>query len=263
MSQNNPYSGDGAQPDSLQPPIPRPSGNSSTALIIVALLVGGGFIVLVCGGVIVGLTLPAVQAAREAARRMQCMNNEKQIALAFHNYHSAYKSFPPAFTVDGNGNPLHSWRTLILPFVEQKALYDQIDLSKPWDDPVNLPFSELDLAVYKCPSTMLGPGMTTYVAIVDAQGIMSGPQATAMKDISDGTSNTLLIVETNEASAVNWMSPQDTDVLQFDCQSNHPGGCNCALADGSVQFLSTSVDPNALGEMVTKDGGEVSAGLGY
>ena len=83
-----------------------------------------------------GLLLPAVQAAREAARRMSCSNNIKQIGLAMQNYHTAYGTLPPAYTVDAQGRPLHSWRTLILPFIEQQALYGEIDLSKPWNDPV-------------------------------------------------------------------------------------------------------------------------------
>ncbi len=75
---------------------------------------------LVCSGILAGLLLPAVQAAREAARRVQCSNNLKQIGLALHNYNAAYKSLPPPYTVDANGQKLHSWRTLILPFIEQK-----------------------------------------------------------------------------------------------------------------------------------------------
>ncbi len=77
------------------------------------------------------LMIPAVSEGHKAARRMQCSNNLKQIGLAFHNYHSAYGSLPPAYTVDADGNRLHSWRTLILPFIDQSALVQQIDLNKP------------------------------------------------------------------------------------------------------------------------------------
>ena len=106
---------------------------------------------LACIGILVGLLLPAVQAAREAARRMQCSNNMKQIALAMHNYEAVYKAFPPAYTTDANGQPLHSWRTLLLPYMEQQALYSQIDLNKPWDDPVNLPFSQVVITHLRLP----------------------------------------------------------------------------------------------------------------
>ncbi len=93
--------------------------------------------VLAILALLIAFLLPATRSSRGAARRAQCTNNLKQIALALHNYEQAYKSFPPAYTVDANGRPLHSWRTLILPFLEQESLYRAIDLSKPWNDPAN------------------------------------------------------------------------------------------------------------------------------
>ena len=93
---------------------------------------------LLCAGLpMIALLLPAVQSAREAARRAQCSNNLKQIGLAFHNYHDSYGCLPPAYIPDGNGQPMHSWRVLILPFVEQSPLYDQYDFDEPWNGPNN------------------------------------------------------------------------------------------------------------------------------
>ena len=86
---------------------------------------------------LIALLLPAIRSAGPAARRAQCVNNLKQIALALHNYEQAHKALPPAYTVDAKGRPLHSWRTLILPYLEQEPLYQTIDLSKPWNDPAN------------------------------------------------------------------------------------------------------------------------------
>lgn len=251
---NNPYN-----TEHLEPQIPRPSGNS-TALIVALVVVIGGFMVLVCGGVLIGLTLPAVQAAREAARRVQCSNNIKQIALALHNYEAANGSLPPAYTVDSSGQPLHSWRTLILPYIEQQALYERIDLTKPWDDPVNLPFSELVIETYRCPSTNLAPGLTTYVAVVDPSAIFSGPTGTKFADVKDGLSNTLLVAEVDQQQAVQWMSPDDCSLASFiqnGHQSSHVGGCNCAWADGAVIFHSQNSQPSDMEAIVTKDGGEV------
>lgn len=220
----------------------------------------------VCGGVLVGLTLPAVQAAREAARRMQCSNNMKQIALALHNYESAYRSLPPAYTVDADGNRLHSWRTLILPFLEQQGLYDQIDFSKPWNHPDNLAAYENEIPCYKCPSGSLPPGLTTYVAVVDEQGIFFGPNPTGFDKITDGLANTILVAETRDRHAVHWMEPNDIDLNTYiDGMSRptvlndhhaHTAGSNVALGDGSVRFLSSSTDAAQLKSLITKDGGE-------
>ena len=104
---------------------------TGTIILVVVLIAVIGSVTV--GGVLVALLLPAVQAARESARRMQCSNNLKQVALAMHNYHDTYQSFPPAYTVDADGNKLHSWRTLLLPYIEQAALYDLslIHISEP------------------------------------------------------------------------------------------------------------------------------------
>jgi type II secretory pathway pseudopilin PulG len=96
-----------------------------------------GLTVLAILAVVVAMLLPSVRRARPAARRSQCKNNLKQIGLALYNYEADYHAFPPAYTVDADGKPLHSWRTLILPYLDQQPLYARIDLSKPWDDPAN------------------------------------------------------------------------------------------------------------------------------
>lgn len=123
---------------------------SSNGFTLVELLV-----VVAIIGILVGLLLPAVQAAREAARRVQCSNNLKQIALACHNYESAFKSFPPSALVDLNvsstGNN-GSWGVhgRILPFLEQGNVYEKVDLSIGWDQ--QLAISNLKVAVFACPS---------------------------------------------------------------------------------------------------------------
>ena len=86
--------------------------------------------------VLIALMLPAMRSAREPARRTQCRYNLKQIGLALHEYEQAFGVLPPAYTVDAEGKRLQSWRVLILPYLDQAALYKLIDLTKPWDDPV-------------------------------------------------------------------------------------------------------------------------------
>src|SRR5260370_743998 len=93
-------------------------GRKLSTLSIVFIVVGCAFAALVvCGGVVIALLLPQT-SSREPARRSQCKNNLKQIGLALHNYHDVYGSFPPAYFVDASGKPMHSWRVLILPFLD-------------------------------------------------------------------------------------------------------------------------------------------------
>ena len=118
---------DGARGRGVSRPTQRPGYTWVEYLVVLAIIV-----------VLIALLLPpASRSGRGEARRSQCKNNLKQIGLALHNYHDIYHVFPPAYTVDGNGKPLHSWRTLILPYLDQAPLYLKIDLSKPWDDPAN------------------------------------------------------------------------------------------------------------------------------
>ncbi len=100
-------------------------------------------------GMSVALLLPAVQQARNAARRMQFMNNMKQLGLATLNYESKHRTYPPLFSVDEDGKPLHSWRVLILPYLGQQELYDQIRLDEPWDSEWNSQFHNDCPVVYK------------------------------------------------------------------------------------------------------------------
>src|SRR5262245_15742705 len=81
--------------------------------------------------------LPIGRYSPEAARRMQCSNHLKQIGLALQNYHDTFGSFPPAYIADSKGQPIHSWRVLILPFIEQRQLYDKYRFDEPWDGPNN------------------------------------------------------------------------------------------------------------------------------
>jgi hypothetical protein len=241
-----------------------PSGStSSSAAVIVAVVIAGGFAVLMCGGILVALLLPAVQAAREAARRMQCSNNLKQIALALHNYHDTYGSMPPAYTVDANGKPLHSWRTLILPFLEQSAVYSQIDLEEPWDSPKNQAFNNVVVQAYQCPSNPVGPGCA-YFAIVGPNTMFPGDKSVKLQEILDGTSNTLMVVEVSGLAST-WMEPTDLDVnrMQFlpnqspgDPSSRHPGGFQAALGDGSVRFISNTIDTNTFRNMTSINDGQ-------
>jgi len=243
---------------------PTSSGMSTGMIIVVVFLIAGiGF--LACGGVLVALLLPAVQAAREAARRAQCSNNLKQIALAMHNYHDVYRALPPAYTTDENGTPLHSWRTLLLPFMEQQALYAQIHLNEPWNSAHNQQMANTVISLYCCPSEGLPSANTCYMAITGSGTMLEGATPVSFSDITDGTSNTIMVAEVHD-SGTPWMAPMDLNLDSMrmainggptEVRSRHPGGCNVAMGDGSVRFISQTVSPETLRALVTRNDGTV------
>lgn len=216
------------------------------------------------GGVLVALLLPAVQSAREAARRIQCSNNLKQIGLALHNYESAHGAFPAAAITHKEGKPLLSWRVELLPFLGEKELYDQFNRLEPWDSPHNRKLLQSRPAVYACPTH---PGLnrseTTYRGFVGNGAFWNPTGQNRLVGITDGTSNTIAVVEASEA--VPWTKPDDIrfDVKQAEelvgAGSFHPGGFNVLFGDASVRFLPLSIAPEVFRALITRDGGEAIA----
>ena len=215
--------------------------------------------------VMVALLLPAVQASREAARRMQGSNNLKQIGLAMHNFHDTYSAFPAGFSADADGKPLLSWRVHILPFIEQGPLYQEFHLDEPWDSPHNKTLIEKMPVQYLCPNSNAGPGMTNYVGLAGKDGIFVLPAAgdrlgTRMREVLDGTSNTMMTVEVPDASAVIWTKPADfspnVDQPTKGLIGLRPGGFQAGFTDGSVRFIAETIDVGVLKALFTKSGGE-------
>lgn len=225
----NPYQ----TPDESNEPVV-PAKKGSRTRLIVKLLVG-----LVVVLFLIALWLPAQRGARPAALRMQCSNNLKQVMLALHHYEEAYHALPPAYTVDEQGNPLHSWRTLILPYIEQQALYDKIDLAKPWTDPANQQARESHVPAYTCLSADMPRGNTTYLAIVSAGSCLQPGKARRLSEITDEHRLTLVIVETDAEQSVHWMEPTDMneDMLLEQVAARrgpHPAVIYATFVDGSV-----------------------------
>ena len=228
---------------------------------------GIGLGVLGCTLIPIALLLPAVQAAREAARRSQCVNNLKQIGLAMHNFASENDAFPPAAITDGQGRPLLSWRVAILKYLgpEETALYQKFRLDEPWDSPTNSALISQMPRVYTCPSEVPNPGNTTYQVVTGPSTLFTGARkGVRLQEISDGTSNTMMVIESNRA--VPWTAPQEMPLGQLNSPtpllgSRHPGGYNVVFADGSVRFIKTSLSGSTVQALLTRNGGEVVSGF--
>jgi hypothetical protein len=232
------------------------------------------------GGVAVALLLPAVQQAREAARRTQSKNNIKQLLLAVHNYHDVHNAFPTGTVPNAALKPEErlSWLTSILPYIDQAALYTTIDQKGSWNKGKNEALATTDLMTYLHPSVPKGePGGTNYVGIaglgvngptLDAKdkkaGMFAYDKPRSMRNIVDGTSNTLMISETKRTSPWAQGGPGTIRPLTQQPYINGPdgiggvavGGANIGLADGSVRFISENIDPKVMEALTTIAGGE-------
>jgi hypothetical protein len=245
----NPYE----SPETVQSPPPRRTNLPRVALSVLA--------VVCLLGLLIALLLPARRTVGETARRMQCGNHLKQIALALQNYADTYKCLPPAYTVDAAGNRLHSWRTLILPFNEQQALYDQIDLSKPWDDPANKLAYDTNLSVYVCPSGSNMKSRTTYFAVNAPGGCFQSSRPLPLAAVTDNHDLTLMVIEVSEKHAIHWMSPNDaTESLivnrDSDGKFTHPNGAQAVCVSGRTMFLKKNTPAPVLRALISIDGND-------
>lgn len=224
-------------------------------------------------GLIAGLSvgfllLPTIgHQDRVAAPRMVCSNHLKQIGLALHNYHDVYGSFPPAYIADKNGQPMHSWRVLILPFAEQKPLYDLYRFDEPWDGPNNRKLHTQYPAYFCCPACYgKQPKFeTNYLAVVGPQTMWPGTQSVNLSKITDGTANTLMVVEVAN-SGIHWMEPRDLHVTQMPLAINpprgqgisspHRGAALALFVDAHTAALPNDTPPKALRSMLTIAGND-------
>jgi prepilin-type N-terminal cleavage/methylation domain-containing protein len=281
-------------------------------------------VVITIIGILIALLLPAVQAAREAARRSQCSNNMKQLGLALHGYQEQQQCFPPALAWKNSGG--WNYIYLILPYIEQGMLGEKY-VREAWPDVYALEASGFVpiLSVALCPSldpkNVSGsdpgqPNGTVYVGIAGPKrntacpagapyttipgtpcwsggfantGVLYPMSCIRMADIKDGTSNTLMLGELawGECASTLWVSwargvsdggggsygsrniLYPINVAKFDEKapniiptndvslgSNHPGGCQFTIGDGSVTFISQSIDLNLYKKLATRAGDE-------
>jgi Protein of unknown function (DUF1559) len=185
--------------------------------------------------------------------------------LAVANYHQDFGCFPPAYVADSDGKPVHSWRVLILPYLEQAELYSAYNFAEPWDSPNNRKLASKVGNIYLRSGLESGQIRTTsFVAVVGPRKVWTGSKPTALKDLGDGSHDTLLVVEVPDGQFLS-MEPKD---LEFDRMrfrindgsgrglGSRLGGARVVSADGTVSTLPNNFDPNKLRAMLTANGGD-------
>jgi prepilin-type N-terminal cleavage/methylation domain-containing protein/prepilin-type processing-associated H-X9-DG protein len=275
-------------------------------------------VVIAIIAVLIGLLLPAVQKVREAAARMSCQNNLKQIGLALHNFHDVNNRLPPGgsgpdiggFTAMPGMTGSLGYTVYILPFIEQDSLFRQMNTTINYDQLPNLPAASNRMPMYQCPSASVtdsalvtgltfhypgvaGPKGTnpqTGVAYlttggtqggISNQGVLAPNSRVTLLGITDGTSNTLVVGELswNAANCYRpWTRGWDSDAMassknvvtplnstpyngsnnfnDVSFGSQHTGGANFLLADGSCRFVTSSISMAAYLSAASRNGGE-------
>lgn len=229
--------------------------------------------ILGCGLVVVGLfvlvfLLLPVPGSAPGGRRTWCKNNLRRIGLALHNYHDKYGSFPPAFLADSEGRPMHSWRVLILPFLDQTPLYNQYRFDEPWNGPHNSQLhDQLAGVVFHCPSEESDPDhqrQTSYVAVVGPETAWPAPDAAGRSDMTNRPGPTIQVIEVAN-SGIHWMEPRDLTYAEarqginskppagLAPGSRHQGGIHALFEDGSVRFLSDELSLKELRTLLTRN----------
>lgn len=213
----------------------------------------------------VGLITPLYLAIRGNAGRAEGQNNLKQIMLAIHSFHDANGRMP-ADIKDKDGKAILSWRVEILPYLEQQAVYNQFKLDQPWDSPANKEASKTIVKTFQSPQDRTsidanGYGVTNYLGVAGKGTAFEAGVKLRLTDFTDGTSNTIVLVES--AASVPWAKPAD---FELDLEQPLPNFLfrgqtyyGIALGDGSVGFINPNrADPKDVKAMMTRNGGEVA-----
>jgi hypothetical protein len=216
----------------------------------------------IAGGIVISSFLsPMDRMLRSITRQLDSSNNFKMVMLAMHNYHAAYNRLPAPAIRNADGKPLLSWRVALLPFLEEQALYQQFRLDEAWDSEHNLPLSKRLPKVYATAGLRLPPGQTVVHAVVGEKIGMRPKDKTGFRDILDGTSNTILILESTADSAVPWSKPADVEIDMEDPLANFIGSpkksFGVGFADGSVKRLNDDIEVEKFKALLTRAGAEV------
>ena len=190
-------------------------------------------------------------------------NQMKQIALALHQFYDVHNCIPPQAIADKEGKRLLSWRVLLLPYLDQKELYAKFHLDEPWDSPHNLGLVKQMPKVYSAADLSNAmDGRTRYLAPLTRNSTMGTPGAPlTFNKITDGTSNTIWMVEVSEKQALVWTKPEDILVDPKDPLRGiaSPGSdrFQASRLDGSVGEISSKIKPETANALFSINGGEV------
>lgn len=212
-------------------------------------------------GILKGLNRQALSEYR----RNQRGNNLRKITLAMLSYEKDHGTLPPAFTVDGNGKPLHSWRVLILPYLGQQELYEQLKLDEPWDSAHNKKYWTTDLSSYQCLSEQeIPPGKTNFSVVIGADAAFEGAVGKSLDSFGPNSGSLILVVE--RLDSVGWMDPLNEIPIAMaelginrtgarrkplgGIGSDDPFGAQVGLRDGSVQLMNSLGAAEKLEEML-------------
>ena len=233
----------------------------------------GAFSILLAWFVI--RSVPMMQAVTDLSNTSACFGNLRRIGRAVLAYEAAHGTFPPACLADENGQPMHSWRVLILPYLDRQDLYDKYDFDEAWNGPNNSLLADQIGDLYRCPcegetadqwlDEETGFLDTSYMMIVGPQTITDGPSAMSLADVTDVPFDTFLVVET-AGSRIHWMDPRDLAEEALDRESNdssqpmiwgeHSAGAHAVMCNGSVRIIADSTELDQLKAMSTISGGE-------
>ena len=210
---------------------------------------------------LVAMAKSSVMAARQQARQIQNLNNLRQVTLAMLIYDQSRGTFPPAVLRDSEGKAMWSWRVALLPYLGEKALFDELHRNEPWDSPHNLQVARRMPKVYQS-ADRPDDGKTSIMVFTGPGTAFAENKRLALADVKDGPASTLLLVEASADKAVFWTKPED---LPFDPQNPMaslgqigPDGILAAFFDGHVERLK--IDAKTLGALVTPNGGEPIGG---
>lgn len=243
-------------------------------------------VVIAIVGILVALLMPAVQAARESARRMQCQSHLRQVGLALHNYHAAHRTLPPGCLQwrPFRGNPRlknFAWSALILPHLEATNVQQLVNFDYPFDHPLNAVARKTNIATYLCPSVPMPAeksGKTDYGGIYGQRintrvntdnGVFLYDRKISHREIVDGLTQTLMVAEDTGGPDAEWINgsnifEQSGGIndptawgMDNEIRSHHRSGAMLLFSCGRTFFASDSTSRSVLAAMITRDWGDV------